>query len=84
MPLHRMSDFKFHCPHCRQRLQCDERLAGRRIVCPKCQQQVVIPQAPKPRRPMATGADDIGHGAPRTVDLPPAPDAQTPAPDLPR
>ena len=65
-----MSDFKFHCPHCRQRLQCDEQLAGRRIVCPSCRRQVVIPQGPKPRHPPVPGT-----AGSRGSKSPPAPEA---------
>ncbi|HYV27604.1 MAG TPA: hypothetical protein VFA77_08740 [Candidatus Eisenbacteria bacterium] len=38
-----MSDFKFACPHCAQRLRCDDRHVGRQILCPKCQHLIVIP-----------------------------------------
>jgi hypothetical protein len=38
-----MSNFKFACPHCAQRLRCDERHTGRQILCPKCRQAIVIP-----------------------------------------
>jgi len=38
-----MSDFKFACPHCAQRLRGDERHTGRQILCPKCQHLIVIP-----------------------------------------
>jgi len=41
-----MSDFKFACPHCAQRLRVDERHAGRQILCPKCQHLIVIPAPP--------------------------------------
>jgi hypothetical protein len=56
-----MSDFRFACPHCAQRLRCDERHAGRQILCPKCQQRLVIPSpsraaagAPPNGNPQAT------------------------------
>jgi hypothetical protein len=38
-----MSDFTFSCPHCSQRLRCDERHSGRRILCPKCKRPIIIP-----------------------------------------
>jgi DNA-directed RNA polymerase subunit RPC12/RpoP len=38
-----MSDFKFACPQCGQRLRCDDRHAGRQILCPKCQHLILIP-----------------------------------------
>jgi hypothetical protein len=51
-----MSDFKFACPHCAQRLRVDDRHAGRQILCPKCRHLIAIPhpataslsRAPKP------------------------------------
>jgi hypothetical protein len=41
-----MTEFKFSCPHCDQRLQCDVRLGGRQIQCPACQHLITIPLSP--------------------------------------
>lgn len=41
-----MSEFKFECPKCRQRLQCDEQFCGREIQCPSCQVLLHIPPIP--------------------------------------
>lgn len=41
-----MSDVKFSCPHCGQRLRCDQRHSGRRILCPKCERPMAIPTHP--------------------------------------
>jgi DNA-directed RNA polymerase subunit RPC12/RpoP len=38
-----MSDFKFNCAHCGQKLGCDESFAGREIACPSCKKNVVVP-----------------------------------------
>lgn len=39
-----MSEFKFHCPACGQRIQCEEQWSGQHIQCPACQGDVVVPQ----------------------------------------
>jgi len=41
-----MSDFKFNCPHCDQKLQCNDKMSGRQIVCPACTHLINIPPAP--------------------------------------
>jgi len=38
-----MSEFKFECVHCGQRLQCDDQFAGRQIACPSCKKTVTVP-----------------------------------------
>ena len=40
-----MAEFKFSCPQCGQRIQCDTSYSGRQINCPACQQTVVVPRA---------------------------------------
>jgi hypothetical protein len=42
-----MSEFKFYCPQCNQRIQCDTGYAGKQIDCPVCQKPVVVPQPPR-------------------------------------
>ena len=51
---------KFHCPHCTQRLEVDDHLAGRSFDCPACKQSLRVPAAappavhrPVPARPAA-------------------------------
>ncbi len=44
--IHKMSDFKFSCPHCSQHLQADEQFSGRQIQCPSCNHLIRIPAAP--------------------------------------
>ena len=41
-----MAEFKFSCPQCGQRIQCDTGYAGVQIACPGCQQTITVPQAP--------------------------------------
>jgi hypothetical protein len=38
-----MSQLKFNCSHCEQRLECDEQFAGRQITCPACQGLTLVP-----------------------------------------
>lgn len=55
-PLQTMSEFKFSCPHCRQKLKCAGILAGKQIVCPACKHLFAMP-APIAR------ASEVGHTA---------------------
>jgi len=51
-----MAEFKFSCPQCGQRIQCDPGYAGAQIECPACKQAIVVPQmsaAPAVSRPPA-------------------------------
>jgi DNA-directed RNA polymerase subunit RPC12/RpoP len=41
-----MSQFKFKCSHCGQRLECDEQYSGRQIPCPACKGMTVVPPVP--------------------------------------
>jgi len=41
-----MGDFKFNCPHCSQKMQCNEKMSGRQIQCPACDHLITIPVAP--------------------------------------
>jgi DNA-directed RNA polymerase subunit RPC12/RpoP len=52
-----MSEFKFNCSHCGQRLGCDEQLSGQQIACPSCHTVIVVPPAPgrTPPFPQKTG-----------------------------
>ncbi len=44
-----MSELKFECSHCKQRLACDDQFAGRQITCPACRTLTVVPSvASKP------------------------------------
>lgn len=37
-------EFKFFCPNCGQHIQCNSGYSGRQIVCPGCQNQILVPQ----------------------------------------
>jgi hypothetical protein len=41
-----MSDFKFECPHCQQRLETKVTFSGRQIQCPACQHLIRVPPPP--------------------------------------
>lgn len=43
MPQNSDQILEFFCPKCNQRLRAANRLAGQRLVCPKCQQSVKVP-----------------------------------------
>ena len=43
-----MSDLKFNCPHCQQRLEVPEAAMGRRILCPLCQGPIRLPERKTP------------------------------------
>jgi len=48
-----MSEYKFSCSHCDQRIACDETYFGQSIHCPACQQIITVPTphaetAPRP------------------------------------
>jgi hypothetical protein len=41
-----MSEFKFLCPECGQKILCDATWSGNRIACPACQKALTVPDAP--------------------------------------
>lgn len=45
---------KFSCPHCGQPMECGDELAGREVVCPKCQGKLTLPAVT-----MAAAEDEI-------------------------
>ncbi len=44
-----MSDLKFNCPHCQQRLGLPEAAFGRTIPCPCCKGHIRLPELQKPQ-----------------------------------
>lgn len=66
-----MSEFRFACSHCGQRISGDAQYRGTQIVCPACHQTLVVPapaaKAPLPNHP-ATVAD-TGSGTAVTLAL---------------
>ena len=47
-----MSDFRFGCPHCGQRIEGDATYRGTQISCPACQKALTVP-APVAKTPIA-------------------------------
>ena len=43
-----MSEFRFHCPECGQKLLGDTAYSDAKIACPTCQKTIAIPAAPAP------------------------------------
>ena len=37
---------KLECPHCGQRLEADDEQAGEIVPCPKCNQDMTLPDLP--------------------------------------
>lgn len=60
-----MSDFKFFCPECGQKIAYDESYSGLQVTCPTCQKLIVTPAslAPAARRG-STITDLTGSSAP--------------------
>ena len=44
LPIQKLMDIDFKCPHCEQDLSADANDAGTEIECPACHQTIVIPQ----------------------------------------
>ena len=58
-----MSDLKFNCPHCQQRLGVPEAVMGLTIPCPLCQGRIRLPERPRTEpesAPPTTGLRAIG------------------------
>ena len=47
-----MSDYKFNCPQCGQRLEAPHDMVGQTIECPTCNGQIPIPQPPMANPPL--------------------------------
>jgi outer membrane lipoprotein-sorting protein len=67
-----MAEFKFSCPQCGQRIQCDTGYAGAQINCPSCQQSIVVPQAPRFAAAPPAAAPRPAYEAPPPPSPPPA------------
>jgi hypothetical protein len=50
-----MSDFRFACPHCGQRISGETAYRGREIPCPNCQQTIKVP-TPAAKSPAVAAA----------------------------
>ncbi|MEX2213547.1 MAG: MotA/TolQ/ExbB proton channel family protein [Phycisphaeraceae bacterium] len=66
--------FRFDCPHCSHSLKVREEHSGRKVRCPHCHNQSVIPAPPAE----AAGADtDASHGSNISIDPSTIPVART-------
>jgi len=67
-----MSEFKFSCPGCGQRIAATDEYAGHQITCPACQAAIVVPAPPGGAEAPSTIATTLPTGA----LPPPAPPAK--------
>ena len=59
-----MSEFISLCPKCRQRILCDTQYSGKRVACPLCLQEILMPEPPaEPRVAPPDSAPTIGSPA---------------------
>jgi hypothetical protein len=77
-----MSDFKFSCPKCGQKILCDTSNAGMQIPCPACQTSLTVPPPP-PAVPAAGGKLGINKTAHVHQAPPPPPPGAAGAPAKP-
>jgi hypothetical protein len=76
-----MSELKFYCPRCNQKIVCDELLSGQQVQCPSCQVTLMVPQAQSAAAsPPPAPAPDPIPVARRAGLSPLAPAAPAPAP----
>jgi hypothetical protein len=68
-----MSDFKFACPGCGQRMGANDDYVGQQINCPACHALIVVP--PNPAAPPAPVKSSIAIATPPGMPPPPAPPA---------
>src|SRR5262245_58026589 len=69
-----MSELKFSCPDCGQKISCDADYAGRQFPCPQCQKTLTVPSA------VAAGAGVAAAALAPAPAPAPAAAAWTPAP----
>ena len=62
-----MAEFKFLCPQCAQKIQCDTGYAGSQINCPACQRPFVVPQPAQ--SPIAPARRKIQFKLPQSFSL---------------
>ena len=63
-----MSDFRFGCPHCGQRIEGDAAYRGTQINCPACQKVLTVP-APVAKTPIADLLKAAAANPPRATKL---------------
>ena len=72
-----MSELRFYCPHCNQKIQCDNQWAGLLIQCPACQRDLMVPRpapvqvaAPPPPTAPPLPQPSIGSSRPHAAPPP--------------
>jgi ribosomal protein S27AE len=82
-----MTEFKFFCPECGQKIMADVAYSGTRVACPTCQQTITIPAAtgvpglqPAPAEVVAGGAVAPPPPVPRPAARPVASAPAAPVP----
>lgn len=48
-----------YCPGCRQKLQADEKLFGKKVKCPKCKSPIEVPSPPDEDAALASDISDL-------------------------
>ncbi|MGH7991886.1 MAG: hypothetical protein ACREDQ_00085 [Limisphaerales bacterium] len=71
-----MSEFKFACPVCGQRMAVDSSASGAQVECPTCFQIVIVPKAPAEGSKYQLSATQFI----KPVILPPAPSSKAASP----
>jgi len=54
-----MSDIKFYCPSCRQRVVCDAEYRGRNSTCPTCRNEITIPFTTRPTPAVVSASPSV-------------------------
>lgn len=72
-------EFVFNCPHCHRQLAADETDRGQAVVCPACQQALIIPHRAPPVSAQAVWEDDELAEVVEEFRLPPS-EAPPPSP----
>ncbi len=71
-----MSEFKFACPVCGQRMAVDSSASGAQVECPTCFQIIIVPKAPAAGSKYQLSATQYL----KPIILPPSPGAAAPTP----
>ena len=78
-----MSDFKFFCPECGQKIVCDASAVGAQISCPTCQKSLTVPASSQLVPASMAAPVPTTAPAPPPVPIAPPPVPQTAAPRVP-
>lgn len=78
-----MSDFKFTCSFCGQKILCDTLYSGSQIECPSCKKSLTVPTAPAAAITPAAAETPMPQTAAPPPPPPPPPHAPSAAPTRP-